>query len=78
MTHIIWVMLIDSYLEMTENGTSDSNEFACGGCRCLCFSFAEKLGHMMYQNLNFFHFRSTVSDFRSMSVLTIQWKNKIQ
>ena len=78
MTHIIWVMLNDSYLEMTENGTSDSNEFASGGCRCLRFSFVEKLGHVMYQNLKFVHFRSSVSHFRSMSVLTIQRENKIQ
>ena len=78
MTHIIWVMLNDLYLEMSKNGTGDSNEFASGGCRCLRFSFAEKLGHMMYQNLTFVHFWSTVSHFRSMSVLTIQWENKIQ
>ena len=78
MTHIIWVMLYDSYLEMTENGTSDSNEFASGSCRCLRFSFVEKLCHMMYQNLKLVHFRLLVSHFRSMMVLTIQWENKIQ
>ena len=46
----IWVVLNDAYLEMSENGTSDSNEFASGGSRCLSFSFVEELGQMMYQN----------------------------
>ena len=63
---IIWVISDDSDLEMAENGASDSNQFVGGGSWCLRFSFVEKLGHVMYQNLKFVHFRSLELHFRSI------------
>ena len=53
-----WLTIYDSYLEVTKNGSSDSNKLVCGRSSCLMFSFVKKLSHVVYQNLNKDDFRS--------------------